>query len=81
MFYPNLDRCSMEPGNFPFIHLNSFFFSSNRSNLQRWEELANERPQLTRTNLISITAGTSTDETSDSSRTPPANNIRQPAST
>lgn len=71
----------MEPGKSPFIHLNLVFFSSNRSNLQRWEELSNERPQLTRTNLISITAGTSTDETSDSSRTPPANNIRQPAST
>lgn len=63
---------------FIYLHCSS---SLNRSNLQRWEELANEKSQLTRTNLISITAGTSTDEKSDSSRTPPANNIRQPAST
>ncbi len=51
-----------------------------RSNLQRWQELADEKQQLTRTNLSAITAGTSTDDISDSSRTPPANNTRQPAS-
>lgn len=51
-----------------------------RSNLQRWQELADEKQQLTRTNLAAITAGPSTDDISDSSRTPPANNTRQPAS-
>lgn len=56
-------------------------FSFYRSNLQRWEDLADDKPQLTRTNYASITTGTLTDDLSDSSRTPPANNIRQPAST
>jgi hypothetical protein len=60
-----------------FVH-NSFFFC--RSNLQRWQELADEQQQLNHTNLAAITAGTSTDDISDSSRTPPANNTRQPAS-
>jgi hypothetical protein len=51
-----------------------------RSNLERWQDLADEEQQLTRTNVAAITAGTSTDDISDSSRTPPANNTRQPAS-
>jgi len=51
-----------------------------KSNLQRWQELADEKLQITRTNLSAITTGTLTDDTSDSSRTPPANNTRQPAS-
>ncbi|CAF3902653.1 unnamed protein product, partial [Rotaria sp. Silwood2] len=50
------------------------------SNLQRWQDLANEKQQVTHTNLAAISPGTSTDDTSDSSRTPPTNNIRQPAS-
>ncbi|CAF3864843.1 unnamed protein product [Rotaria sp. Silwood2] len=51
-----------------------------KSNLQRWQDLANEKQQVTHTNLAAISPGTSTDDTSDSSRTPPTNNIRQPAS-
>jgi len=51
-----------------------------RSNLQRWQDLANEKLQLSRTNLSAITASTSTDDMYDSSRTPPANKTRQPAS-
>jgi cAMP and cAMP-inhibited cGMP 3',5'-cyclic phosphodiesterase 10 len=51
-----------------------------KSNLQRWQELAAEQLQLSRTNFSAITASTSTDDTSDSSRTPRANNTRQPAS-
>ncbi|CAF4434443.1 unnamed protein product, partial [Rotaria magnacalcarata] len=51
-----------------------------RSNLQRWQELAAEKQQLTRTSLAAISTSTSTDDISDSSRTPPANNTRQPSS-
>jgi len=59
--------------------VHSFVFYC-RSNLQRWQDLADGKQQLTRTNLAAITTGTSHDDTSDSSRTPPANNTRQPAS-
>ncbi|CAF3318661.1 unnamed protein product [Rotaria socialis] len=51
-----------------------------KSNLQRWQELTDEQQQLSRTNLAAISASTSTDDTSDSSRTPPANNTRQSSS-
>ncbi|CAF1554160.1 unnamed protein product [Rotaria magnacalcarata] len=51
-----------------------------KSNLQRWQELAAEKQQLTRTSLAAISTSTSTDDISDSSRTPPANNTRQPSS-
>ncbi len=62
----------------PIFFCNHSFF--RRSNLHRWQELADEKLQLTRTNLAAITTGTSTDDIFDSSRTPPANNTRQPAS-
>lgn len=86
MFYPKQDQCLMEPSiiqlkfYFVFFFYKRFMFLFCRSNLQRWQELADEKQQLTRTNLAAITAGTSTDDISDSSRTPPANNTRQPAS-
>ncbi|CAF0717391.1 unnamed protein product [Adineta steineri] len=48
-----------------------------KSNLHRWQQLADEQLQLTHTN---VTANTSTDVMSNSSLTPPANNTRQPAS-
>jgi len=51
-----------------------------KSNLQRWHDLADEKLQITRPNLAAITTGTHTDDTSDSSRTPPATTTRQPAS-
>ncbi|CAF5129834.1 unnamed protein product, partial [Rotaria sp. Silwood1] len=50
------------------------------SNLQRWQELADEKQQITRTNLTAISSGKTSDDTSDSSRTSSANKTRQPAS-
>ncbi|CAF0762810.1 unnamed protein product [Rotaria sp. Silwood1] len=51
-----------------------------KSNLQRWQELADEKQQITRTNLTAISSGKTSDDTSDSSRTSSANKTRQPAS-
>ncbi|CAF3536071.1 unnamed protein product [Rotaria sordida] len=54
--------------------------SGAKSNLQQWQDLAGEKQQVTHTNLAALSSGSSTDDTSDSSRTPPANNTCQPAS-